>query len=180
VTKPVLYTIGHSTLAIDKFLAILQAHCIQHLVDVRTVPKSRRNPQFNTDSLRASLVSVGIGYEHAPALGGWRRPRPDSPNSAWQNDSFRGYADYAQTLDFEQALDALIARASSASTAYMCAEASPYQCHRRIISDVLTARGFSVEHLLSLQRREPHLLTPFIRVEDGFVSYPGLFGPPGT
>jgi uncharacterized protein (DUF488 family) len=175
VSGQVVYTIGHSTRPIEEFVSILRANGIEHLVDVRTVPKSRRNPQFHTDALRASLEAAGIGYEHAPGLGGWRRPRKESQNGAWQNDAFRGYADYTETPEFEAALQQLIDRAGERKTAYMCAEASPFQCHRRIISDVLVARGFRVEHLISLKRSEPHSLTEFGRVESGRVSYPDLF-----
>ena len=167
-------TIGHSTRAFEEFLAILQAHGIEHLIDVRTVPKSRRYPHFNTDALAAALGAAGITYEHVPALGGWRKPRPDSRNSAWKNDSFRGYADYMETGSFQEALEALIRRGEEKRAAYMCAEAMPYRCHRSLVSDALQVRGVEVRHLTSKTRSEPHRLTPFARVEDGRVSYPGL------
>ena len=170
---PIL-TIGHSTHAIDRFVEMLCAHEIEHLIDVRSLPRSRRNPQFNRESLAISLTGAGVAYTHMPKLGGLREPRADSINTAWQNAAFRGYADHMQTTEFVAALNQLIEAASSRRTAIMCAEAVPWRCHRSLISDVLTARGVAVEHIFSSTKREPHRYTPFVRIEGGSVSYPGL------
>jgi len=169
-----IFTIGHSTHPIDKLVEMLRAHAVEYLVDVRSLPQSRRNPQFNREPLALSLLQAGIGYMNTPALGGLREPRPDSINTAWRNAAFRGYADHMQTNEFAAALDQLIDVASGHPTAIMCAEAVPWRCHRSLISDVLTARGVAVEHIFSSTKREPHRYTPFARIEGGSVSYPGL------
>jgi uncharacterized protein (DUF488 family) len=169
-----VFTVGHSNRSIEDFLALLKAHGIERLVDIRTVPRSRHNPQFNRDALPVALRRAGIAYTHMPSLGGLRHPRRDSINSAWRNDSFRGYADYMQTAEFETALDELIGIASGEKTALMCAEAVPWRCHRSLVADGLTARGEQVEHILSETRRNPHSLTPFARVESRRVTYPGV------
>ncbi len=137
-------TVGHSTHPIDEFIGILQAHGIRRLVDVRTIPRSRRNPQFNRENLPGSLQSAGIEYHHMPGLGGLRHPRKDSMNTGWRNASFRGYADYMQTPEFGENLDRLIDLASDTATAIMCAEAVPWRCHRSLISDALAARDIPV------------------------------------
>jgi uncharacterized protein (DUF488 family) len=168
----VIFTIGHSTLPIDKFLDMLEAHGIQQLVDVRTIPKSRRNPQFGQDQLAASLEQHGIRYLHLPGLGGLRHARKDSINTGWKNASFRGYADYMQTPAFGENLSKLIELAGP--TAIMCAEAVPWRCHRSLIADALTARGITVEHILSATSRKSHTYTPFARIEGESVTYPGL------
>jgi uncharacterized protein (DUF488 family) len=170
----VIFTIGHSTLPIDKFLDMLEAHGIRQLVDVRTIPKSRRNPQFGQDQLAASLEQHGIRYVHLPGLGGLRHARKDSINTGWKNASFRGYADYMQTPAFAQNLAQLIELAAAGPTAIMCAEAVPWRCHRSLIADALTARGITVEHILSATSRKSHTYTPFARVEGESVTYPGL------
>ena len=136
-----LYTIGHSTRTADALVELLRAHRIEMLVDVRTIPRSRHNPQFNRDALAQSLAAAGIDYAHHPALGGLRHPRKDSVNLGWRNASFRGYADYMQTAEFARALDALEALADARRTAIMCAEAVPWRCHRGLIADALTVRG---------------------------------------
>ena len=167
-----ILTIGHSTRSIEEFIDLLQAHGVTLVVDVRTVPRSRRNPQFNRDALPQSLSAVEIGYRHMAGLGGLRRPAPDSPNTGWRNDSFRGYADYMQTPEFEEQLRALLELAPQERLALMCAEAVPWRCHRSLIADALVVRGWSVEHILSATRRQPHTLTPWARVDGTRIAYP--------
>lgn len=151
---------------------MLRAHNVEILVDVRTVPRSRHNPQFNSDALPAALAAAGIAYNHMPALGGLRHPRKDSPNVGWRNESFRGYADYMQTPEFAAALDRLIELGRAGRIAIMCAEAVPWRCHRSLIADALAARGVAVEHIMSETAAKPHTVTSFARIEDGRVSYP--------
>jgi uncharacterized protein (DUF488 family) len=167
-----LYTIGHSNRSIDEFLALLRAHGIKQLVDVRTAAGSRKNPQFMTGNLARSLAADSIRYTHLPALGGFRKPRPDSINSAWRNESFRGYADYMQTPEFDAALATLLDLAAREPTAIMCAEAVPWRCHRSLIADAVVARGLTTGHIVSPTRCNPHTLTSFARVENGRVTYP--------
>ncbi len=168
-----LYTIGHSNRSIDEFLSLLQAHGVKQLVDVRTAAGSRRHPQFMQDELARALAAHDIAYTYMPALGGFRRPGPDSINTAWRNESFHGYADYMQTPAFETALQELLGLAEQAPTAVMCAEAVPWRCHRSLIADALAARGLSVGHIMSPTRCNPHTMTSFAQVEDGRVTYPG-------
>jgi uncharacterized protein (DUF488 family) len=149
------FTVGHSTHAVDHFVAMLQAHGVEEIVDVRTIAKSRHNPQFGEDQLRASLGQHAIGYVRMPALGGLRRPRPDSPNGAWRNASFRGYADHMQTDGFASGLAELVERAAVSSLAIMCAEAVPWRCHRSLIADALLVRGVEVLHIMSEKWRPP-------------------------
>jgi uncharacterized protein (DUF488 family) len=170
--KPLIRTVGHSTRPVDALIEMLEAHGIQRLIDVRTVPKSRYNPQYNREALERSLRDAGIGYEHRKALGGLRHARKDSPNMGWRNASFRGYADYMQTPEFESALDALVGAAAHEAVVIMCAEAVPWRCHRSLISDALTARGYRVEHIMSATRSDPHTMTSFARVEGTSVTYP--------
>ncbi|ALA60510.1 DUF488 family protein [Nitrospira moscoviensis] len=167
-----LWTIGHSTRPIDEFLALLKAHDIRQLVDVRTVPKSRHNPQFNTDRLAKSLKKAGLGYLHMPQLGGLRKAKKDSINTGWRNASFRGYADYMQTDQFVEALEELMAYGTDKSTAIMCAEAVPWRCHRSLIADALTSQGWTVVDIMTEQRADPHRLTPFAKMTQGRVTYP--------
>jgi uncharacterized protein (DUF488 family) len=169
-----IFTIGHSTHAIDRFVEMLCAHEIELLIDVRTLPRSRRNPQFNRESLAISLTAAGVAYKHMPELGGLREPRADSINTAWQNAAFRGYADHMQTTEFAAALHQLIEAASSRRTVIMCAEAVPWECHRSLISDALAARGVAVEHIFSSTKCEPHRCTPFAQIDGLPVTYPGL------
>ncbi len=167
-------TIGHSNKSLDDFISLLKAHGVERLVDIRTVPRSRHNPQFNRDTLPHSLQQAGIRYLHMSSLGGLRHPRKDSINSAWRNDSFRGYADYMQSPEFEDALGELIKLASLEKIAIMCAEAVPWRCHRSLVADALTARGEHVEHIMSETKRNQHAVTPFARIENGRVTYPGV------
>lgn len=169
-----LLTVGHSTRPIDEFVALLRAHGVQRVVDVRTVPRSRRNPQFGQDVLPGSLQAAGIGYSHLPGLGGLRRARPDSPNAGWRNASFRGYADYMQTPQFATALEQAMELAGKERIALMCAEAVPWRCHRSLIADALLVRGIAAEDIASATRRTPHKLTPFARVHGTQITYPAL------
>jgi uncharacterized protein (DUF488 family) len=173
VSRSVL-TVGHSTRPIEAFVELLKAHGVERVIDVRTVPKSRRNPQFGQDVLPGSLASAGIGYTHMPALGGLRRSRPDSPNAGWRNASFRGYADHMQTPQFAAALEQLMGMAQKQSIAVMCAEAVPWRCHRSLIADALLVRGIPSEDIASPTRRTPHQLTPFARVKGTEITYPAL------
>lgn len=167
-----IWTIGHSTQPISDFLALLKAHGIEQLIDVRTVPRSRHNPQFNTDQLAKSLKKASHTYLRMPKLGGLRKPKKDSPNTGWRNASFRGYADYMQTEDFANALEELMAYGTDKKTAIMCAEAVPWRCHRSLIADALVSRGWIVLNIMTEQRADPHTLTPFARVTRGRVTYP--------
>jgi uncharacterized protein (DUF488 family) len=165
-------TVGHSTRSIEAFIALLKAHGVERVVDVRTVPKSRRNPQFGQDALPGSLAAAGIGYTHLPALGGLRRPRPDSPNMGWRNESFRGYADYMQTPQFASAVEQVISLGRKEMIVLMCAEAVPWRCHRSLIADALLVRGVAAEDIATTTRRTPHKLTPFAQVRGQEVTYP--------
>ena len=169
---PKILTIGHSTRPIDEFIALLQQNGVERLVDIRTIPRSRHNPQFNSEALAKSLSREGIEYAHLKELGGLRHPRPDSINMGWRNASFRGYADYMQTPEFEEALQRLLRLCEQKRCAVMCAEAVPWRCHRSLVADALLARGIAVEHIMSGNRREAHSLTPFARVEEQRVLYP--------
>lgn len=171
-TMNTIYTIGHSTHTIDRFLEMLKAHGIQALIDVRTIPKSRHNPQFGIEALSASLGQASIEYIHLGKLGGLRHPAKDSVNTGWQNTSFRGYADYMATPEFQQALDELKALAEKQTVAIMCAEAVPWRCHRSLIADALTEQGWQVLHIQSGKTAKPHELTPFLQVEEGKLVYP--------
>jgi uncharacterized protein (DUF488 family) len=167
-----MMTIGHSNRPLEELIGMLQAHGVDLLVDVRTVPKSRYNPQFNTDSLPAPLRAAGVEYLHMPGLGGLRHARKDSINTGWRNDSFRGYADYMQTPEFDAALAELLRVSEGRQAAVMCAEAVPWRCHRSMIADALTARGVAVEHIMSASKRGPHKMTGFAHVEGTRVTYP--------
>ncbi len=167
-----LFSVGHSTQSAADFLALLQAYGIALIADIRSVPRSRRNPQFNFDSLAASLRAAGIDYLHLPTLGGLRHARKDSPNGGWRNASFRGYADYMQTAAFGEALETLIALGRRRRVAMMCAEAVPWRCHRSLVADALAARGVPVVEILSARNWRLHKMTPFARIEGLRVSYP--------
>jgi uncharacterized protein (DUF488 family) len=168
-----IFTIGHSTRSLEEFVALLRAARVTVLADIRTIPKSRRNPQFGQDELRRALRSRRIRYVHIPALGGLRRARPDSPNTGWRNASFRGFADYMMTDAFEAGLAELRGLAEQGRTvAVMCAEAVPWRCHRSLVADALTVRGVRVEHIMGSGAARPHRLTPFARVEGTRLTYP--------
>jgi uncharacterized protein (DUF488 family) len=166
------FTIGHSTRPIEEFIGLLRAHRITQLVDVRTVPKSRHNPQFETHALERSITGAGIGYALAPGLGGFRRTSPESPNGAWRNLSFRGYADYMLTPEFHESLVAVLALLQTERVALMCAEAVPWRCHRSLIADALAVHGHVACEISSATRLQPHRLPPFAHVEGETITYP--------
>ena len=167
-----MLTIGHSTCLLDKFIRMLQAHGVTLVADVRTVPRSRHNPQFNRKTLPQALKAAGLGYVHLPGLGGWRSPRADSPNQGWRSPAFQGYADYMLTPEFEGHLKALVELAQRERVALMCAEALPWRCHRSLIADALLVRGMPVEHIMGRDGSQPHRLTPFARVAGTRLTYP--------
>ena len=171
-SKRIVFTVGHSTRPLVDFIGLLAAHSVKLLVDVRTVPRSRHNPQFNTDTLSAALDLTGIGYSHAAGLGGLRRTHAGSPNSGWRNASFRGYADHMQTAEFATSLAWLIERASRERVAIMCAEAVPWRCHRSLIADALVVHGVRAEELVSPSRVTDHKLTAFAQVDGLSITYP--------
>ena len=167
-----IYTIGHSNRPAADLIAMLEGHGVVNLADVRTIPRSRHNPQFNADALAARLATRSIRYVSMRDLGGLRKPRPDSINLGWRNESFRGYADYMQTPAFEAALRELIDLGTAAPTAIMCAEAVPWRCHRSLVADALLAHGIEAVEIASTTRAAPHKLTSFARVEGTRVTYP--------
>ncbi len=167
-----IFTIGHSTRPIDEFIELLRANGVKQLIDIRTIPKSRHNPQFNTDMLAKSLRAARIQYLHIKELGGLRRARPDSINLGWRNASFRGYADYMQTPEFVEALERAIKLAQTKPTALMCAEAVPWRCHRSLVADALLARRIRVLEIVSSAEPKEHKLTPFARVRGTKITYP--------
>ena len=167
-----VFTLGHSTLPIERFIALLKIYGIERLADIRTVPASRHNPQFQSAALAASLAAEKIEYVHLAALGGLRHPRKDSANTGWRNKGFRGYADYMQTAAFEEGLDALIQMSRQQRVAIMCAEAVPWRCHRSLVADALIVRGVPVVEILSATDYRMHRLTPFAHVEGASISYP--------
>jgi uncharacterized protein (DUF488 family) len=173
-SKPasLIYTIGHSTHPLHVFIAMLLANEITHLLDVRTIPRSRRNPQFNQETLASALCASSIDYLHVPGLGGLRRARKDSINGGWRNASFRGYADYMQTADFAGNIKMVLAMAASGPCALMCAEAVPWRCHRSLIADALVLRGLRVEHIMSIRERRTHVMTPWARTNGLEIVYP--------
>lgn len=171
-----LYTIGHSTRTIEQFLALLKAHGIEKVVDIRTIPKSRHNPQFNAGNLREILSKAHVRYQHLKALGGLRHPRRASVNLGWRNASFRGFADYMQTADFGKGLEHLKKIAKKQRTVVMCAEAVPWRCHRSLIADALAAQGWQVLHIQSKSAPKLHLLTSFLKVSKGKIVYPAIRG----
>ncbi len=164
-------TIGHSTRGTEEFLSLLLANHVTVLADVRTIPRSLHNPQFEEGSLKAALASAGIDYVRLPGLGGLRRPLRDSPNKGWRNASFRGFADYMLTEEFQKALAELVGLATARRTAIMCAEAVPWRCHRSLIADALTIRGMRVEHIIGSGPPRPHSLTKFAVVSEGRLLY---------
>ena len=167
-----IWTIGHSTRTIDKFISLLEEHGIKLLADVRLLPGSKRYPQFNKETLADSLGKVAICYEHFPELGGRRKPREDSPNTAWRNESFRGYADYMETEEFDNGVKRLLDLAAEAGpAAIMCAEAVWWRCHRSLISDYLKVRGIEVMHILDANKTQPHPYTSAARIVNGKLNY---------
>jgi uncharacterized protein (DUF488 family) len=177
VAARVIYTVGHSTRSLDELAALLGDARVSELVDVRAAPGSRRNPQFAAPALARSLDARGIAYAHEPRLGGFRRARPRSPNTGWQHEAFRGYADHMQSVDFHQALDRLQAIAGERAACVMCAEAQWWRCHRRLIADALLVRGWQVLHLGLSATPVAHELTPFAVVgDDHAITYPPLQG----
>jgi uncharacterized protein (DUF488 family) len=167
-----LFTVGHSTRSLEELVALLREHDVGLLADVRTAPGSRRLPHFSRAALAEDLPRLGVRYVHLPELGGLRRPRPDSPNAGWRNDSFRGFADHMATDGFRSGIDRLIELAASGNTAVMCAEAVPWRCHRSLIADALLVRGIEVSHVIGRGSARPHQLTQFAHVEDGRITYP--------
>ena len=171
-TTTVVRTVGHSNRPLEGFLQLLRAHQVTLVVDVRKMPGSRRNAQFNHDTLSNGLHEAGIGYVHLPGLGGLRRRTPSSPNAGWKNASFQGYADYMLTPEFERSLEDLLTLARGHRIAVMCAEAVPWRCHRSLIADALVVRAVAVEHILSASRTQPHVLRPWAEVRGTRITYP--------
>jgi uncharacterized protein (DUF488 family) len=171
--SPLIWTVGHSNHPLEKFLSILTAHNIDIVVDVRRFPASRKWPHFNRSALEESLPARRIGYAGLPELGGRRRPRPDSPHTAWRVDAFRGYADFMDTPEFEAGLARLVAAVAGKRAAILCAEALPWRCHRSLVADALTARGWEVFDIISEKEARPHKLPDFARVEGTRVIYDG-------
>jgi uncharacterized protein (DUF488 family) len=169
---PLVLTIGHSNRPIEDFVSLLWSNEVARVLDVRTVPRSRHNPQFNRDALPATLESAGIGYLHLPGLGGLRRTHDASPNAGWRNQSFRGYADYMQSAEFEENVDRVVEMAQAQRCVLMCAEAVPWRCHRSLIGDALLVRGVRVEDIIGPGERRPHRLTRFARVAGRQITYP--------
>ncbi len=168
-----LFAIGHSTRSLEELIEALRSHGVRTLVDIRSVPRSRHVPQSNQEVLAKALPAAGIDYVHMKALGGWRKgSQPDSPNAGWRSQGFRAYADYMLTPEFEAALAELLALARERPAAIMCAEATPYRCHRSLVSDALTARGVQVQHIMDVGKSQAHRLTPFARVDGTRVTYP--------
>ena len=170
--KLLVFTIGHSTRSLEELVALLRKFEVKRLVDVRTVPRSRHNPQFNRDALAKSLHNRRLNYRHIKALGGLRHARPNSPNAAWRNKSFRGYADYMQTPEFAAGLEQLMELAQEKPVAIMCAEAVPWRCHRSLIADALIVRGYEVRDIMSLTNATVHKLSPMAKVEGTSITYP--------
>lgn len=167
-----IYTIGHSIRELNAFLTLLKKYKIKRLADVRTIPRSRHNPQFNKETLPASLKKAGIKYSHLKELGGLRQTSPSSPNTGWRNASFRGFADYMQTAEFQKGLARLVKLARRETVAIMCAEAVPWRCHRSLIADALLVKRIPVRHIMSGKNARPHILTSFALVKKGKISYP--------
>jgi uncharacterized protein (DUF488 family) len=179
VTRPLICTIGHSTRPIDSFIELLVSNNIVRVLDVRTVPRSRHNPQFNRDALPASLEAAGIAYSHLQGLGGLRHAHIDSLNLGWHNLSFRGYADYMQTPEFAENVEQVAKLAATERCVLMCAEAVPWRCHRSMIGDALLVRGIRVEDIIGPKGRKPHVLTTFAHIRGTQITYPATPDMPG-
>ena len=175
-TQLTAYTVGHSTHNLDEFVGLLRAYGIERLVDVRTIPRSRHNPQFNKDTLGQFLRNRRIAYRNMKELGGLRHSRIDSPNMGWHNASFRGFADYMQTPEFAAAIDKLIELAREKTTAIMCAEAVPWRCHRSLIGDALLVRGIEVRDIFSTKSAKPHIMTAMAVIDGRQITYPPQIG----
>ena len=174
--KPVIFTIGHSTRLLAEFIKLLRLHGIERVIDIRTIPRSRHNPQFNGDTLGPALRAARIGYVQLKKLGGLRHAKVDSKNLAWHNASFRGFADYMQTPEFEAGLDRAIRLGEEKPSALMCAEAVLWRCHRSMVADALTVRGFAVKHIMSETKLQAHKLTSFAQVRGTKITYPSEDG----
>jgi uncharacterized protein (DUF488 family) len=168
----IIFTIGHSTRALVAFVKLLKSEGVTMVIDIRTIPRSRHNPDYNIETLPESLKAVGIGYQHRPGLGGLRHSRPNSLNLGWRNPSFRGFADYMQTPEFAENVAALINLAGKETVALMCAEAVPWRCHRSLLADALTIRGIPVKHILSATNTSLHKITPWAKVNGTKITYP--------
>jgi uncharacterized protein (DUF488 family) len=168
----IVYTIGHSTRTFEQFLGILRGFGIETIVDIRTIPRSRHNPQFNGDVLKVALEANDLVYVHLKGLGGLRHPTGDKTNAGWRNASFRGFADYIQTAEFGEALKELIEIARKRSTVIMCAEAVPWRCHRSLIGDALLVSGLEVVDILDADKSKVHRMTPWAKVVEGRITYP--------
>ena len=166
-----VFTVGHSTRTLEAFIGLLKEHAVKKVVDIRTIPRSRHNPQFNRETLPAHLKVAKIGYVHMGGLGGLRHTRQNSPNTGWRNASFRGFADYMQAEEFEKNLERLIQLANRQQVALMCAEALPWRCHRSLVGDALKVRAINVEHIISSKKRQPHEVTPWARVDGTQITY---------
>jgi uncharacterized protein (DUF488 family) len=171
-TKREVFTIGHSTRPLKDFIELLKRNGVERVIDIRTIPQSRHNPQFSRETFSSKLRAAGIGYFYLKKLGGLRRPKPDSVNLGWHNASFRGYADYMQTEEFEAGLTRAMQLAKSKTSALMCAEAVPWRCHRSLVADALNARGISVREIISGSEARLHKLTPFALVRGTSITYP--------
>lgn len=172
MSQTVIFTVGHSTRTFEEFVALLKEYGINQLIDIRTIPRSRHNPQFNRETLATMLRNRGIGYRHMSKLGGLRHAKKDSINTAWRNASFRGFADYMQTTSFGQGIEQLIKIAKRKHLAIMCAEAVPFRCHRSLIADALVVRHIQVNDIYSHTQAKKHVLTPWARVTGGVITYP--------
>ena len=174
--KKIIFTVGHSNRTIEEFIELLKSHGIEEIADVRSIPRSGYNPQFNETGLSLSLKKAGIAYRHVEKLGGLRHAKKDSVNLGWKNKSFRGYADYMGTQSFADGLDTLMKIAAAKKTAIMCAEAVPWRCHRSLISDALMKKKWRIEDITGKSRTHRHTLTPFLRLRGGKLVYPEIAG----
>jgi uncharacterized protein (DUF488 family) len=174
MSSVLILTIGHSTRALDDFLDILRAHSVTRVVDIRTIPRSRHNPQFNQKSLSERLKESAIDYLLMKQLGGLRHSKADSPNMGWRNSSFRGFADYMQTQEFAEGIDQLVGLAQNRQVAIMCAEILPWRCHRWLIADALFVRRVQVEHIMTIKARSKHTLTKWAHIEGTQITYPEI------
>lgn len=170
--KTIVFTIGHSTRTLEEFVELLRSNGVKRVMDIRTIPRSRHNPQFNEDALGPALKKAGVSYVHLKKLGGLRHAKPDSVNLGWHNASFRGFADYMQTPEFDAGLERAMKLAETKPSALMCAEAVPWRCHRSLVADALLVRGFKVLDIVSGSAPSPHKLTSFARVHGTHITYP--------